>query len=277
MNRTEQTGADELTHVPQRIRSSRRRLVSHRPIDVGNEYRVRRVRDKRLQPLFARAQRVLGRRVRVLANPPQHLQKQQRQPHPDRQNHRRRYQDDPLHGNEPVELRRRIVAMLCRCCEDLVLDIVEERIGRILVDLIGFRDVVIVDGLEHRLGERSILRVLFQQAEQHRAAAGFKRHRLLQRSIQCRARFAVLAQNFRTGVEEVFAFGRFLPCDAIAGFLESVIRLVGSLRGEAGAQAFIGSPEDQKRHAQQDEDESKYCSAPRRWHIRRRLLDWVCP
>ncbi|MFM0625210.1 hypothetical protein [Paraburkholderia xenovorans] len=277
MNRTEQTGADELAHVAQRIRSSRRRLVSHRPIDVGNEYRVRRVRDKRLQPLFARAQRILGRRVRVPANTPQHLQKQQRQPHPDRQNHRGRYQNDPLHGNEPVELRRRIVAMLCRCREDLVLDIVEERIGRILVDLIGFGDVVIVDGLEHRLRERSILRVLLQQAEQHRAAAGFKHHRLLQRSIQCRAGFAVLPQNFRTWIEEVLAFGRLLPCDAVAGFLESVIRLVGGLRGETGAQAFIGSPEGQKRHAQQNEDQSKYCGAPRRRYIQRRLLQWFCP
>jgi hypothetical protein len=103
--------------------------------------------------MFARAQRVLGRRVYVPANTPQHLKKQQREPDADRQDYGGRYQDDPLHGNEPVELHRRIVAVLCRCCEDLLLDIVEEWIGRILVDLIGSRDVVIINGLEHRLCE----------------------------------------------------------------------------------------------------------------------------
>ncbi|WP_429268514.1 hypothetical protein [Paraburkholderia sp. EB58] len=98
-----------------------------------------------------------------------------------------------MHGNEPVELPRCIVAVLCRGCEDLFLDIVEERIGRILVDFIGSRDVVIIDGLEHRLCERSILRVLLQQAEQHGGATRLKCQRLLQRSIQCCTSLAVLA------------------------------------------------------------------------------------
>ncbi|MFL9861499.1 hypothetical protein PQR72_38190 [Paraburkholderia madseniana] len=74
-----------------------------------------------------------------------------------------------------------------------MLDIVEEWIGRILVDLIGSRDVVIIDGLEHRFGERSILRVLLQQAAQHCAAARLKCHCLLQRCVKCFTGLAVLA------------------------------------------------------------------------------------
>ncbi|ANB76887.1 hypothetical protein AYM40_32575 [Paraburkholderia phytofirmans OLGA172] len=96
MDRIEQTGADDLAHVVQGIGASRRRLVGHRPVDVGNQYRIRRIGDKRLQPLLARAQRVLGRRIHVPANPPQHLKKQQREPHADRQDYRGRDRDRPL-------------------------------------------------------------------------------------------------------------------------------------------------------------------------------------
>ncbi|MFM0094151.1 hypothetical protein PQQ87_00960 [Paraburkholderia nemoris] len=98
-----------------------------------------------------------------------------------------------MYGNEPFELLRRIVAVLCRCCENLLLNIVEERIGRVLVDLIGSGDIVIVDGLEHRLDERSILRVLLQQHAQHGAAVRLKCHCLLQSCVECFTGLAVLA------------------------------------------------------------------------------------